>query len=125
MDGDINFNNAGDPGTGQFALTGLSDTANITLIYDKHGVSARFAYNWRDRFLQSLNRGAYLNPVYVAPYGTLDANISYDITPHLAISLEALNLTQESYRTYARDEPDFWQFQELDRRFLLGARYRF
>lgn len=125
VDGDISFNNAGDPGTGQFALTGLSDTANITLIYDKHGLSARVAYNWRDRFLQGLNRGSYLNPVYVAPYGTLDANISYDITPHLAISLEALNLTQETYRTYARDEPDFWQYQELDRRFLLGARYRF
>ncbi len=125
VDGDISFNNAADPGTSQFALTGLSDTANITLIYDKYGVSARIAYNWRDRFLQSLNRGSYLNPVYVAPYGTLDANISYDITPHLAISLEALNLTQESFRTYARDEADFWQYQELDRRFLLGARYRF
>ena len=125
VDGDINFNNSGDPGTGQFALTGLSDTANVTLIYDKHGMSARVAYNWRDSFLQSLNRGSYLNPVYVAPYGTLDANISFDVTPHLAISLEALNLTKENYRTYARDEPDFWQYQELDRRFLLGARYRF
>ncbi len=125
VDGDISFNNAGDPGTGQFALTGLSDTASATLIYDKHGLSGRLAYNWRDSFLQSLNRGSYLNPVYVAPYGTLDANISYDITPHLAVSIEALNLTNESYRTYARDEVDFWQYQELQRRFLVGLRYRF
>ena len=125
VDGDISFNPAADPGTSQFALTGLSDTASATLIYDKHGLSARLAYNWRDRFLQSLNRGAYLNPVFVAPYGTLDANVSYDITPHLAVTLEALNLTQETYRTYARDEPDFWLYQELDRRFLAGVRYRF
>jgi TonB-dependent receptor len=125
VDGDIGFNNASDPGVSQFALTGLSDTASATLIYDKHGLSGRLAYNWRDSFLQSLNRGSYLNPVYVAPYGTLDANISYDITPHLAISLEALNLTNESYRSYARDEEDFWQIQELQRRFLLGLRYRF
>ncbi|MBE7218394.1 MAG: TonB-dependent receptor, partial [Caulobacteraceae bacterium] len=125
VDGDIGFNNAGDPGVGQFALTGLSDTASATLIYDKNGLSARLAYNWRDRFLQSYNRGSYLNPVYVAPYGTLDANISYDVTPHLAVTLEAQNLTAETYTTYARQEVDFWQYQELDRRFLVGARYRF
>ncbi len=125
VEGDIGFDNAGDPGTSQFALTGLSDTASATLIYDKNHLSARLAYNWRDRFLQQTSRGSYLNPVYVAPYGTLDANISYDITPHLAITLEAQNLTNESYSTYARDEVDFWQYQELQRRFMAGVRYRF
>ncbi len=125
VDGDIGFNNAGDPGVSQFALTGLSDTASATLIYDKHGLSARLAYNWRDRFLQSTSRGSYLNPVYVSPFGTLDASISYDITPHLAVTVEAQNLTNESYGTYARQDVDFWQYQELKRRFIVGARYRF
>ena len=31
----------------------------------------------------------------------------------------------EHLRTYARDEKQVWFAQELDRRFLLGARYRF
>ena len=31
----------------------------------------------------------------------------------------------EHLRTYARDENELWFAQEIDRRFLLGARYRF
>lgn len=123
--GDVDFDIASDPGQDQFALLGLSDTANATLIYDKNGLSARLAYNWRDRFLQATNRGGSRNPVYVEPFGQLDFNVSYDVTEKLAISLEGLNLTRESLRTYARDENQLWFGQELDRRFLLGARYRF
>lgn len=123
--GDVDFDNGASPSQDQFALLGLSDTANATLIYDKHGISARVAYNWRDKFLQATNRGGSRNPVYVAPFGQLDINISYDITPKLAVSLEGINLTKESLRTYARDENELWFAQELDRRFLLGARYRF
>ncbi|MFY8142554.1 MAG: hypothetical protein ACOVMT_01570, partial [Caulobacter sp.] len=41
------------------------------------------------------------------------------------ISLEGINLTKESLRTYARDPNQLWFAQELDRRILLGARYRF
>jgi TonB-dependent receptor len=123
--GDIGFDIAADPGQDQFALLGLSDTANATLIYEKHGISARVAYNWRDRFLQATNRGGSRNPVFVEPFGQLDINISYDVTEKLAISLEGINLTKESLRTYGRDENQLWFAQELDRRFLLGARYRF
>lgn len=123
--GDVGFNNAADPGQDQFALLGLSDTANATLIYEKHGLSARVAYNWRDRFLQATNRGGSRNPVNVAPFGQLDVNISYDVTSKLSVSFEGINLTKEHLRTYARSENEIWFAQELDRRFLLGARYRF
>lgn len=123
--GDVDFNNGAPSGEDQFALLGLSDTANATLIYDKNGISARIAYNWRDRFLQATNRGGARNPVYVAPFGQLDFNISYDVTSKLAVSLEGINLTKESLRTYGRDPNQLWFAQELDRRFLLGARYRF
>src|SRR5690606_7458794 len=36
---------------GQFALTGLSDTANFVGFYEKNGVQVRLSYNWRDKFL--------------------------------------------------------------------------
>lgn len=123
--GDVAFNNGASPSQDQFALLGLSDTANATLIYDKNGISARIAYNWRDKFLAATNRGGSRNPVYTAPFGQLDINVSYGVTPKLAISLEGINLTKESLRTYARDENQLWFAQELDRRILLGARYRF
>ncbi len=34
----------------QFALAGLSDTRNFVLFYDKYGIQARVAYNWRDGY---------------------------------------------------------------------------
>ena len=41
VDGDVGINVAGDPGVNQFALEGLSDTANATFMYEKHGFTAR------------------------------------------------------------------------------------
>jgi len=123
--GNIGFDNGGSPSFDQFALTGLSNTANATLIYDKHGISARLSYNWRDSFLTSLNRDSYKNPVYTKPYGQLDANISYDLNDHIALSVEGINLTNSSLRTYGRAESNLWFAQELKRRFLFGARYKF
>ena len=123
--GDISFDNGASPNKDQFALLGLSDSANVTLIYDKSGLSARLAYNWRDKFLSSYNRVPFRNPVYNAAFGQLDLNVSYDITPQIAVSFEGLNLTRESVRTYGRDEKQLWYAQELDRRFMLGARYKF
>lgn len=126
VNGNVGIDVAADPSEDQFALLGLSDTANVTLIYENYGVSARLAYNWRDNFLQQTNRGGNdRNPVFVKSFGQLDLNISYDVTENLAVSLEALNLTKESLETYGRDKTNLWFAQELDRRFLLGARYKF
>jgi TonB-dependent receptor len=123
--GDVGFNLGASPSEDQFALLGLSDTISGTLIYEKHGLSARVAYNWRDKFLSGINRQDSRNPEFTAPFGQLDATISYEITPNIAITLEGINLTEESVRTYARDEKELWYAQELDRRFLLGARFKF
>src|SRR5690606_37077340 len=49
VNGDVGFNNASI--AEQFALLGLSDTANLMLMYEKYGWSARLAWNWRDEYL--------------------------------------------------------------------------
>ncbi len=51
VEGDIGYDNGSDPDQDQFALPGLSDTLNLVGIYEKDGLSARLAYNWRDDFL--------------------------------------------------------------------------
>ncbi|MEN2789921.1 TonB-dependent receptor [Sphingomonas oligophenolica] len=119
------FDNGADPSIDQFALAGLSDTANVTLIYDKHGISARFAYNWRAKFLSQLNRDGYKSPLYTEPHGQFDLNVSYDITPKIAVSLEAINLTEQGIREYGRTPVELFFAQEQQRRFMLGARYKF
>ncbi|WGL18355.1 TonB-dependent receptor [Microbulbifer bruguierae] len=123
--GDVGYDNGADPADTQFALLGLSDSANLAVIYENFGVSARLAYNWRDQFLSQVNRGASNNPVYVDEYGQLDVNISYEVTDNFTVLFEGLNLTEESMKTFARDENNVWFAQELDARYLIGAQYKF
>ncbi|MET3826619.1 TonB-dependent receptor [Sphingomonas sp. PvP055] len=123
--GNIGIDVAADPSVNTFALVGLSDTANATLIYDKRGISARLSYNWRDKFLSGINRGGDRNPVFTAPYGQLDLSVNFDLTPRLALGFEAINLTEEGVRSYGRDESNIWYLAEGSARYLVGARYRF
>jgi TonB-dependent receptor len=125
VDGDVNVDPYADPNVNVFALTGLGDSANFTAIYEKGGLSARVAYNWRDKYLSGTNQGGNRNPLFTDTFGTLDANISYDITQNFAVSLEAVNLTSEPFRQYARTETNLVYVQELKPRFYLGARFRF
>jgi TonB-dependent receptor len=117
--------NGAPPTANQFALLGLSDTYNATLIYDKYGISGRLAYTWRDTNIAEVNRGPGRSPSYVEPFGTLDVNISYDVSENLALSVEGINLLGEDIRTYGRTERQLNFYQELEPRILVGARYKF
>jgi TonB-dependent receptor len=123
--GDVNVDVGAAPTQDVFALVGLSDSANVTGIYEKNGVSARIAYNWRGKFLSAVNRGASRNPVFYEPFGTLDFNVSYDLTRNISLSLEAINILGEPVRTYARSKNELWFAQELKPRVLAGARFKF
>lgn len=126
VDGDIGFDVSADPSEDQFALVGLSDTANVTLIYENYGFSARVAYNWRDGFLSNANRGdAFNNPEFTEAFSTIDANISYDVTDNITVSLEAINITGENNRVYNRAVEQLWFARENAPRYFLGMRYKF
>ncbi len=125
VNGDVKIDRGADPSADQFALVGLSDTANATLIYENSGFSARVAYNWRSRFLSATNRGGYRNPVFVAPYSQIDFSLSYDVNEQLNLAFEGQNLTSSSIRTYGRSEKQLWFALEQKPRFFLGARYKF
>ena len=126
VNGDVEVDVGADPSIDQFALLGLSDSGNVTLIYDNHGVSARLAYNWRDKYLTQTNRDTTnRNPVFTEPFGTLDLNVSYDVTDKIAVSFEGINLTSEPVRTYGRTEREVYFAQELKPRYLVGLRARF
>ena len=123
--GDVNYDITADPSAVQFALLGLSDTFNGSLIFEKYGISARATYNWRARYLSNANRGGYSSPVYVAPYHQIDFNVSYDITPSIELSIEGINVTKEDVKTYARTSNEPWFIVQGASRYLFGARYKF
>jgi len=123
--GDIGYDITADPTSDQFALLGLSDTFNASLIYENYGISARLTYNWRDTFLSNNSRGSSRNPVFVDSYDQLDLNVSYDLTENIALSFEAINLTGSNTKTFARTENQPWFIVEGRPRYYAGARFRF
>jgi TonB-dependent receptor len=123
--GDIGYDVTSDPNENQFALLGLSDSANAVLMFEKFGLSARLAYNWRDEYLQNLNVGQWRNPIFVEAFDQIDLNVGYDINDHFAVSFEAVNLTGEDVRWHGRSDKQLWRLEDLGPRYALGARYKF
>ncbi|WP_420605823.1 TonB-dependent receptor [Novosphingopyxis sp.] len=119
--GDAIYDNALDPNIGQFALTGLSDSANAVAFFDKYGFQARIAYNWRDEFYA----GGDFDPTYVEAYGQVDASASYEFIPGLTVFAEAINLTGESRRGHRRSENFVTFAQPGYARYSGGVRFTF
>ena len=107
----------------QFALTGLSDSYNLVAFYEKYGIQARIAYNYRDEFLSDSG-----DIVYTEEFGQLDFNIGYVFSgalEGLSIFLEGLNVTGESLRTYHRYREQLRTASQFEPRFNIGLRYKF
>lgn len=109
----------------QFALEGLSDSFNVVGFYDKDKWQVRLAYNWRDKFLSGRFDGQGPNPNYTEPYGQLDANISYQVNDNLILSLEGINLTDETQRVHGRHENQALWVTQNGPRYMFGVRYKF
>ncbi|MEE7546738.1 TonB-dependent receptor [Xanthomonas sp. Kuri4-1] len=109
----------------QFALEGLSDSANVVAFYDKGPWQVRAAYNWRDKFLSARFDGSGPNPNYVEAYGQLDLNISYAVSDRLTLSLEGINLTDETQRIHGRNRNQLLYATQTGPRYMFGVRYKF
>lgn len=106
-------------------LIGLSKNSfNLVGFYDKGPLSARLSYTWRDRYLSgtgSTNQA----PTYVAPFGSLDGNISYRVIRNVTLSVEAINIAGARLYTYNDDELRFGEINYYGRTILFGARAEF
>ncbi|MYE13865.1 MAG: TonB-dependent receptor, partial [Gammaproteobacteria bacterium] len=111
----------------QFVLTGLSDSANAIVFYDKNDLSVRVAYNWRDDFLAGTgqaNVGAG-PPTHVASYQQVDLSVSYWFRDHMQVYFDALNVTDETTHVYGRDEAQTLFAGQAGPRYNVGFRYKF
>ena len=110
----------------QFALEGLSDSANLIAFFEKDKWSIRTAYNWRDEFLAGRFDGTGLpNPVYVEAYGQLDVNASFNVNENFSVAVEAINLLDETIRVHGRNDKQTLGVTQTGTRFMIGARYKF
>ncbi|MDC8770181.1 TonB-dependent receptor [Roseateles albus] len=110
----------------QFALEGLSDSANLVGFYENDKWSVRVAYNWRDEFLTSRFDGTGLpNPVYTDAYGQVDVNIGYKLTEKLSLQAEVINLNDGVQRLHGRNKDQLLYATQTGPRYMFGARYTF
>lgn len=114
------------------AVQGLLDFSkhayNVTLYYEKYGISARARYTWRDAFrtLDTVGGASLAStfgfPVVTAARGQLNGSITYDVTDFLNIGVEGVNLTKSKISQYCVNDGALLCFEGLpDRRITFGA----
>ncbi len=101
---------------------------NVAAMYEKYGISARLAWNWRSRYLLTASSANAGGPVWIENYGQLDGSIFYDITSHFKIGVQGTNLLAaktilENYTQVAGTvyHPRY-QWTVTDRRFAVVLR---
>jgi iron complex outermembrane receptor protein len=109
----------------RFAITGLSDSANLMGYYENGPFQARLTYNWRDEFLQGFSQLQGGDAVIVEDYGQWDFSMSYDITDNVTVLLEGINISGEGYRSHGRYEEQLYEAISTGARYALGVRASF
>lgn len=124
VNGDVAYDITRPESEDQFALTGLSDSYNLIAFYENETWSARILFNHRGEFLANTNVGNRI-PRFVEEYEQLDFNVGYRATDQLTITLEGINMLEESIVFRGRTANQVQAYIEGDRRMMLGARYNF
>ena len=109
-------------------LEGMSPSSyNIAALYERHGISARLAWNWREQYLLTTSAANINAPVWAEDYGQLDGSIFFDVTDNVKLGVQGTNLTQE--RTILRvgygDRMPRYSWVDTDRRLAVVLRARF
>jgi TonB-dependent receptor len=105
----------------QFAVNGVSDSANAVLFYDKNGIQARVAYNWRAEFLS----GYGFDPFYIEDYGQFDVSASVELKKGLTVFVEGINITNADRRGHMRNDQTVFFAAPGYARYSAGVRFSF
>ncbi|TWB36513.1 TonB-dependent receptor [Nitrospirillum pindoramense] len=96
---------------------------NLVGLYEKGPVSARLAWNWRGPYFDTTTgSGANGTMQYQKAYSTLDASVSVDLSRHVAVTVDAVNLTNSMSVTYIDTPGQPLQYTLNDRRFGISVR---
>lgn len=110
----------------QFAVPGLSKSYGVMVYYEKYGFQSRIAFTHRDSFLAGIGQpqNAY-EPTNTAPYNQLDASASYDLTDHISLMWDGINLTGENLKQYGRYKEQFLGAYQGGARFEFGVHVKY
>lgn len=116
--------------TSGFAVTGLANSANVVVFWEKYGFSLRAAANWRgeyiDHFGQAQNNSQFgAEPTYVNSNFQVDLSASYTFNDHFEVFAEGLNVNNSTFSTHGRFEEQLLDAIDFGPRFTFGVRARF
>lgn len=119
-------------GDGEISLPGLSKRVyNLTAYYEHKGFKARVSQRRRSDFIGEIgNFNGNRTLRYVVGENITDAQISYNFSEASSMSgltllLQASNLSNSPYRTYAETKDRPLEYIEWGRTFVLGVNYKF
>ncbi|UHQ19320.1 TonB-dependent receptor [Lysobacter sp. KIS68-7] len=128
----VDPDSASSVGSSNISLPGLSDkVANFTGYYENNGFEARISQRWRSDFIGEISNFAANRTLrYVEGESQTDAQVSYAFGENstfkgVTLLLQATNLTNEAYRTYATTKDRPLENIEWGRTYLLGVSYKF
>ncbi len=107
-------------------LIGLSRNAyNGTIYYEDSKFSARASIAYRDGYLTAVPGNDFNTWHGTNATTNIDAQISYNLTDHLRLSLEGLNLTDEYADLYVDRDNRLNAYTHTGRQIVAGIRYTF
>lgn len=112
----------------QLPIEGMSKSSyNIALMYEKYDISARLAYNWRERYLLTTSAANINRPVWFNDYGQLDASVFYSLNSHIKVGLQVTNLLAEETELEIGDTKQSanYSWTQGDRRMAFVIRGQF
>jgi len=63
--------------------------------------------------------------IYQKPYGQIDGQISYQVTPNFNVFVEGINLNKENTRTYLQFPELPFRYESGSRRVFAGVKFNF
>lgn len=112
--------------TFQTLIRGQSKSSFNAIAYYENGpISTRFAYSWRDSYLDEIRAGGNERSNFIDAYGQLDFNFQYSITDNIVLTFDAINLLGAEQYRYAQTTDRNIRYSETGRFYMLGARIKF
>ncbi len=113
-------------GGGSTELPGTSRTNyNLALTYDKYGINARLAYNYRSKFIQTFDVATPELNVYWDERASLDFSAEYDLSREWRLFLEVNNINDVTQIRFQGDRSRVLEMEQFGRSWLAGFRYKF
>lgn len=104
---------------------------NLVGIYERAAFSARLAYNWRGKYVDTFNGpnspASGLRTINVKSTDWMDFSASYAFGKNFTVTFDATNLLNQKYHDYFGDNSSLYprDSRRFDRTYALGLRYRY